>query len=72
MIDNPEADIALDILTELRSEIAPGLSLDLVRACYFVQKNNQFNNDRSVAMAEMEKLIDVEVEKMAAGAEGQQ
>ncbi|MAX75080.1 MAG: hypothetical protein CMH66_15705 [Nioella sp.] len=69
MIDNPEADIALDILTEQRSEIAPELSLDLVRACYFVQKNNQFNNDRSVAMAEMEKLIDVEVEAMAASTE---
>lgn len=72
MIDNPETDIAIDILTELRSETAPELSIDLVRACYFVQKNNQFNSDRSVAMAEMEKLIDAEVEKMAAEAEDQQ
>lgn len=71
MIDSPKADIALDILIELRSEIAPELPLDLVRACYFVQKNNQFNSDRSVAMAEMEKLIDAEVEKMAAGTEDQ-
>jgi len=71
MIDSPKADIALDILIELRSEIAPELPLDLVRACYFVQKNNQFNSDRSVAMAEMEKLIDGEVEKMAAGTEDQ-
>ena len=72
MTDNRQADIALETLIDLRSKAAPDLSEDLLRACYFVQKNNQFNSDRSIPMAEMERLIDAEVERLSVGTEGEQ
>lgn len=72
MTDNRQADIALETLIDLRSKVAPDLSEDLLRACYFVQKNNQFNSDRSIPVAEMERLIDAEVERLSVGTEGEQ
>lgn len=70
MTERSGPDIALEILLGLRLEVAPDLREDLIRACYFVQKNNQFTSDRSVPMAEMERLIDSEVEKLSAEPEG--
>ena len=65
MTEREGSDIALEILMDLRSEVTPELPEALIRACYFVQKNNQFTSDRSVPMAEMEKLIDAAVEKLS-------
>ena len=65
------SDIALEILLALREEVAPDLSEDLLRACYHVQKNNQFTQDISVPVAEMEKLIDAEVEEQSTKLWGQ-
>jgi hypothetical protein len=70
--DRTEPDIALEILLGLRSEVTPDLPESLLRACYFVQKNNQFTADRSLPMAEMEKLIDAEVEKLSGEMEGEE
>jgi hypothetical protein len=70
MTERSGPDIALEILLGLRLEVSPDLPEDLIRACYFVQKNNQFTSDRSVPMAEMERLIDSEVEKLSAETEG--
>ena len=72
MTEREGADIALEILVDLRSEVTPDLPEDLIRACYFVQKNNQFTSDRTMPMAEMEKLIDAEVEKLSAEPEGRE
>lgn len=72
MNEHAEADIALEILIALRGEVAPDLPEDLLRACYNVQKNNQFTSDLSVPVAEMEKLIDAEVEEFSAKLEGRQ
>jgi hypothetical protein len=71
MSEHSGSDIALEILIALREEVAPDLSEDLIRACYFVQRNNQFNSDPSVPVAEMEKLIDAEVERLSAKSEDQ-
>lgn len=65
MIEESGPDIALEILLSLRLEVAPDLPEDLIRACYFVQKSNQFTSDRSQPMAEMERLIEAEVEKLS-------
>jgi len=70
MTERSGRDIALEILLGLRLEVAPDLPEELIRACYFVQKNNQFTSDRSVPMTEMERLIDSEVEKLSAEPEG--
>ena len=65
------SDIALEIILDLRLYVTPDLPEDLIRACYFVQKDNQFTYDSSVPMAEMERLIDSEVEKLSVEPEGQ-
>lgn len=70
MTERSGPDIALEILLSLRLEVAPDLPENLIRACYFVQKNNQFTSDRSMPMAEMERLIDSEVEKLSTEPEG--
>lgn len=70
MTERSGPDIALEILLGLRLEVAPDLSENLIQACYFVQKNNQFTSDRSMPMAEMERLIDSEVEKLSTEPEG--
>ena len=62
------SEIALEILIDSRAEVAPSLPEKLLRACYFIQKNNQFTSDRSLPMAEMEKLIDAEVDKLSSDA----
>lgn len=69
MTERSGPDIALEILLAQRLEVAPDLPEELIRACYFVQKNNQFTSDRSLPMAEMERLIDFEVEKLSAESE---
>ncbi|MDQ7777803.1 hypothetical protein ACFO5X_12895 [Seohaeicola nanhaiensis] len=69
MTERSGPDIALEILLAQRLEVAPDLPEELIRACYFVQKNNQFTSDRSLPMAEMERLIDSEVEKLSAESE---
>ncbi|WP_216337634.1 hypothetical protein [Roseovarius sp. PS-C2] len=72
MSEHSGSDIALEILIALRGEVAPDLPEELLRACYYVQKNNQFTSDISVPVAEMEKLIDAEVEKLSTKSEGQE
>lgn len=72
MSEHSGEDIALEILIALRGEVSPDLPEDLLRACYYVQKNNQFTSDISVPVAEMEKLIDAEVEKLSTKSEGQE
>jgi hypothetical protein len=72
MTERAGSDIALEILASIRAELAPDLPLDLVRACYFVQKNNQYTSDRTIPMAEMEKLIDAEVDRIWAEPEGKE
>ena len=70
MTERSGPDIALEILLSLRLEVAPDLPENLIRACYFVQKNNQFTSDRSMPMEEMQRLIDSEVEKLSTEPEG--
>ena len=72
MSEHSGSDIALEILITLRGEVAPDLPEDLLRACYHVQKNNQFTSDISVPVAEMEKLIDAEVEEFSTKSEVQE
>ncbi len=71
MSENAGSDIALEILIALRGEVAPDLPVEIIRACYFVQKNNQFTSDLSVPVTEMEKLIDAEVDRLSAESEDQ-
>lgn len=66
MSEQTKSDIALEVLIALGAEVAPNLPEEIIRACYFVQKNNQFTSDLSIPVSEMEKLIDAEVERLSA------
>lgn len=51
-------DLTLETLLSVRNNVAPGLSEELLKGCYQVQKRFQFSDDRAVVVAEMEKLVD--------------
>ena len=55
-------DVAWDALLDASHEIAPDLSIDLLKAVYQIEKTNQFNQDRDVVSA-IQKLIDDEIRR---------
>lgn len=56
-----DEDLTLETLLSVRQSLAPELSEELVRQCYYIQKRFQFSSDRSVSSGAMEKLIDEQV-----------
>ena len=71
MTEKTKKNVALEILLELRFEVAPDLPESLLRACYSVQKNNQFTSDRSIPMTETEKLINAETGNLSGSGESE-
>ena len=57
----PDEDLTLETLLAVRSEKEFDVDEALLKQCYQVQKRFQFNDDRTVSLAEMEKLIDAYV-----------
>lgn len=57
-------DLTLETLLAVRSEVAVDLDEALLRRCYQIQKQFQFSDDRALAAAEMEKLIDAHVKSL--------
>jgi len=57
-------DLTLETLLAVRSEVASDLDETLLKRCYQVQKQFQFSDDRALAAAEMEKLIDAHVKSL--------
>ena len=62
-------DLALQTLLDVRQEIAPELDPELLRACYEIQRQHQFNPERSQPSVAMERLIDEAVAKLVADIE---
>lgn len=60
-------DLALQTLLDVRQEIAPELDPELLRACYEIQRQHQFNQERSQPSIAMERLIDEAVDKLVVG-----
>lgn len=57
-------DLTLETLLAVRGEVAVDLDESLLKRCYQIQKQFQFSDDRSLAAAEMEKLIDAHVKAL--------
>lgn len=51
-------DLALETLLAVRAEIAPDLDEQLLRSCYALQKQHQFNRDRSQSAQAMDRLVE--------------
>lgn len=58
-----EEDMALQTLLAIRSESVSELDEAVLRQCYAIQRKHQFNADRSLSSAAMERLIDEAVNK---------
>lgn len=55
---NTAADIALETLLKVQTELAPGLSETLLRRCYEIQLRHQFDDDRDQSVTALERAID--------------
>lgn len=58
-------DLALETLLAVRQEQAPNLDEQLVRNCYALQKNHQFDKDRTVTVQAMERLIEEHLKSLS-------
>lgn len=57
-------DLTLETLLTVRGELSVDLDETLLKRCYQIQKQFQFSDDRALAAAEMEKLIDAHVKSL--------
>jgi hypothetical protein len=63
-------DHALAVLLEVRTRVAPDLPEDLLRQCYAIQKQFQFDRDEQLPVVHTRKLIEAHVEREAERAGG--
>ena len=59
-------DLALDALLAIKPDVAPDLSIDVLKKCYDLQKRHQFDHDRVASSQAMERLIEEEVTRLVA------
>ena len=60
------ADHALDVLLAVRAQIAPELPEELLRHCYAIQKQFQFDRDEQLPIVHTRRLVEGFVEHEAA------
>lgn len=60
------ADHALDVLLAVRAQIAPDLPEELLRQCYAIQKQFQFDRDEQLPLVHTRRLVEGFVEREAA------
>ena len=68
-------DSALEILLDINADQASSLSEKLIRNCYRIQKEHQFDSDRGKTVSLIRKLVedvvDEEIESQSAAGEEQ-
>lgn len=60
------ADHGLDALLAVRAQIAPDLPEDLLRQCYGIQRQFQFDRDEQLPIVHTRRLVEGFVEREAA------
>jgi hypothetical protein len=66
------ADHAVDVLLAVRAQIAPEISEELLRQCYAIQKQFQFDRDEQLPIVRTRRLVEGFVEReVAAQGNGQ-
>lgn len=59
------ADHALEVLLAVRARIAPELPEELLRQCYAIQKQFQFDRDEQLPLVRTRRLVEGFVEREA-------
>lgn len=60
------ADHALDVLLAVRAQIAPELPEEVLRQCYAIQKQFQFDREEQLPIVHTRRLVEGFVEREAA------
>lgn len=58
-------DRGLDVLLEVRAQIAPELPEELLRQCYAIQKQFQFDREEQLPLVHTRRLVEAFVEREA-------
>lgn len=64
-------DHALEVLLAVRAQVAPELPEDLLRQCYEIQKQFQFDRDEQLPIVRTRRMVESLVEREASSNEGQ-
>ena len=60
-----ERQLGLETLRAVRTELGVDLDDDFLEACFKIQKKYQFNHDRTLSTAAMDRLIESHVENVS-------
>jgi hypothetical protein len=63
---HPSTDHGLDVLLAVRASVAPELPEELLRHCYAIQKQFQFDRDEQLPIVHTRRLVEGFVEREAA------
>jgi len=71
-VSSPHAgtDHALEVLLAVRAQVAPELPEELLRQCYAIQKQFQFDRDEQLPIVRTRRLVENFVEREAAASGG--
>lgn len=58
MTTDPDQDLALTALLAAAKEIETELPETFIKASYAIQRRHQFNQDQTVSLHDLEKLVD--------------
>ena len=56
-------ELGLEVILEVKSELGIDIDEDLLKRCFELQRDHQFDHDRTRSMQEMRNLIDEYVSK---------
>ena len=60
-----DKELGLETLLAVRAELEADLDIDLINACFEIQKKYQFSHDRVLSTNAMDRIIEEHVEKAA-------
>lgn len=58
-----DRELGLETLLAVRVELEADLDIDLINACFEIQKKYQFSHDRALSTNAMDRIIEEYVEK---------
>jgi hypothetical protein len=53
-----DQDLALNALLAAATDVEASLSEKFIKASYAIQRNHQFNQDQTISMHDLEKLVE--------------
>ena len=59
-----DKELGLETLLAVREELESDLDIDLINACFEIQKKYQFSHDKALSTNAMDRIIEEHVEKV--------